>query len=132
MPLQHIDEIINDSFGLWISSLFSAIGGRNPDISFEHQKEAFFWLIEYLLKNEKIKFLAPGMDCYISPNNPHPEFTINDLEAHWKASPQAIVSYLRERWPSTVSDANDIALTTYFYEIPGVIWVGDNGQLIAS
>lgn len=129
--LAHVDEIINSSFGLWITSLFSAISGWNRGISFEEQKEAFFWLLEFLLESGKIKFIAPGADCYISPSNPNPRFTIHDRDAQWQASASEIIGYLRERWPANVSEENDPILLTYFYELPGVIWVSQNGDLVA-
>lgn len=130
--IAHLDEIISSSFGLWISSLFSAISGLNPGITFEDQKEAFFGILEYMLKNGKIKFIAPGADCYVSSNNPNPRFTIYDIEAHWKAPAEEIIGYLRERWPASASEENDLDLAIYFYEIPGVIWVKDSGELVAS
>jgi len=85
-----------------------------------------------MLKNGKIKFIAPGADCYVSSNNPNPRFTIYDIEAHWKAPAEEIIGYLRERWPASASEENDLDLAIYFYEIPGVIWVKDSGELVAS
>ncbi|RBB31700.1 hypothetical protein DPV79_40630 [Burkholderia reimsis] len=126
-PIQHIDEIVSDSFGLWVTGLFSAISSWNPSFSFEKHKEAFFRLTEQLLRTGKIKFIAPGADCYTSPQNPHPRFTIQDEEA-----PEAIVAYLRAQWPEHVLDENDLELVTYFYSIPAVIWVGEDGALVAS
>ncbi|RKE24463.1 hypothetical protein B0G76_8351 [Paraburkholderia sp. BL23I1N1] len=131
-PIEHIDEIIQDSFGLWITGLFSAIGGWNPALSFEQHKAAFFWLIEHLLRTGKIKFIAPGADCYVSPENPHPRFTIHDDEAQWNDSPEAIVAQLRAQWPQDARDEDDLDLIAYLYSMPGVIWVGDDGTLVAS
>jgi hypothetical protein len=131
-PIEHIDEIIRDSFGLWITGLFSAISGRNPSLTFEEHKEAFFWLLERLLCSGKLKFIAPGADCYVSPDNPHPRFTINDKEAHWHESAEAIVAQLRSQWPEQAHDENDLDLLTYFYSIPGIVWVGEGGELVAS
>jgi hypothetical protein len=130
--LAYVNEIIRSSFGLWISSLFSAISGWNPGISFYDQKEAFFWLIELLLKNGKIKFIAPGADCYVSPNNPKPRFNIYDRGAQWQATPTEIINYLRERWPPNALEENDLDLLIFFYEMPGVIWINDAGDLVAA
>lgn len=129
--LAHVDEIISSSFGLWISSLFSAISGWNPGISFDEQKEAFFWLIEHMLKSGKIKFIAPGTDCYVSCNNPNPRYTIHDHDAQWQAPVNEIIEYLRKHWPPKVSEENDPDLLVYFYEMPGVIWVNEAGDLVA-
>ncbi|MGO4330129.1 hypothetical protein [Cupriavidus sp. M-11] len=130
--IERIDEIIRDSFGLWITGLFSAISAWNRTLSFEEHKTAFFWLIEQLLRAGKIKFAAPRADCYTSPENPHPRFTIHDDEAQWHEPPEAIVAHLRAQWPKHAHNENDLDLVTYFYSIPGVIWVGDDGTLVAS
>ncbi len=131
-PIEHIDEIVRDSFGLWITGLFSTISSWNPTLSFQEHKEAFFWLIEQQLRAGRIKFIAPGADCYVSPENPHPRLTIQDEEAQWHETPTAIVAYLRAQWPEHASDENDSDLVTYFCSIPGVIWVGEDGTLVAS
>ncbi|WP_247313703.1 hypothetical protein [Ralstonia pseudosolanacearum] len=131
-PIEHIDEIVRDSFGLWITGLFSAISAWNPILSFQEHKEVFFCLIEQLLQAGKIKFIAPGVDCYVSPENPHPRLTIQDEEAQWHETPAAIVAYLRAQWPEHARDENDSDLVTYFYSIPGIIWVREDGTLVAS
>ncbi len=41
-PIEHIDEIVRDAFGLWITGLFSAISAWNSALSFEEHKDAFF------------------------------------------------------------------------------------------
>lgn len=130
--LSQIDKIVEDSFGLWIFGLFSAISGNSPGIAFHSHREAFFRIVGHLLQTGRIKFVAPGADCYVSPTNPHPRFTIHDHEAQWHASPHEIVSYLREKWPENACHEDDLLLIDYFYEIPGVIWVGDDGTLVAS
>ncbi|MNJ47931.1 hypothetical protein D3C77_431080 [compost metagenome] len=132
MDIRFVEEIVRDSFGLWISALFSAIGSWNPELSFSQQKEAFFSVIEYLLVTGKIKFIAPNADCYVSPDNPHPRFTINDEESHWGGDAKQIVAYLKDKWPESVVSEGDEALTLYFYEIPGIIWVDENGYFFAS
>lgn len=131
-PIEHIDEIVRDSFGLWITGLFSAISSWNPTLSFEEHKEAFFWLIDRLLRAGKVKFVAPGADCYTSPENPQPRLTIEDNEAQWHEVPEVIVARLRAEWPEHARDENDLDLTTYFYSIPGIIWVGEDGRLVVS
>jgi hypothetical protein len=130
--IEHIDEVVRDSFGLWITGLFSAISGWNPTLSFDEHKTAFFWLIERFLREGKIKFIAPGADCYMSAENPHPRLAIQDHEAHWNAPPEVIVAQLLAQWPQHTRDENDLDLLTYFYSIPGVIWVGEDGALVAS
>lgn len=130
--IEHIEQIVSESFGLWISGLFSTIGGWNPNFSFEERREAFFCVIDRLLRQGKIRFVAPGADCYISPSNPAPRLTIEDEQAQWRVSPEIITSFLRSQWPADAEDENDVALTDYFYSIPAVIWVADDGKLVAS
>lgn len=132
MNIRFVEEIVSDSFGLWISALFSAVCSWNPELSFCQQKDAFFSVIEYLVANGKIKFIAPGADCYVTSDNPHPRFSIKDEECHWALDTSQIVAYLKDRWPDEVSSANEEALTVYFYKMPGIIWVDDTGVLFAS
>ncbi|POP71960.1 hypothetical protein [Pseudomonas syringae] len=132
MTVKFIEKITQDAFGLWISALFSSISSWNPDLSFTQQKDAFFTIVEHLLNHGKIKFIAPDADCYVSPDNPHPKLTINDSEAHWNLEAEQIIDYLKSKWPDEVTSANDEELTYYFYEIPGVIWVDNDGKFIAS
>ncbi|KJZ33237.1 MULTISPECIES: hypothetical protein [Pseudomonas] len=132
MNIKFVKEIERDSFGLWLSALFSAIGSWNPGLTFDQQKDAFFYMIEYLLVNGKIKFIKPGADCYISPDNPHPKFSIDDKRSHWDLDAKQIVSCLKESWPEGVVSECDGELTIYFYEIPGVIWIDENGLFFAS
>ncbi len=80
----------------------------------------------------KVKFIAPGADCYVSPENPKPRFTIEDIDAQWNATPEEIVGQLRAQWPKQARNENDSELTMYFYSIPGIIWVGEDGALMAS
>jgi hypothetical protein len=89
-------------------------------------------LIERLLQSGKIKFITPGADCYVSAQNPHPRLTIQDAEAHWREAPEIIVAQLRAQWPTEATDEDDLELLTYFYSIPGIIWVADDGTLVAS
>ncbi|WP_090695012.1 hypothetical protein [Paraburkholderia phenazinium] len=130
--IDHIDEIIRDSFGLWITGLFDSIRHWNPTFSFDEHKAAFFDVVRQLLDQGKIMFIAPGADCYTSPANPHPRYTIYDRDAQWHEPPDEIVRQLVAQWPRHVSNANDPELTVYFYMIPGVIWVDEDGKLYAS
>ncbi|WP_175459523.1 hypothetical protein, partial [Pseudomonas sp. NFACC56-3] len=107
--------------------LFSTIGSWNPEFTFEQRKDAFFYMIEYLLVSGKIKFIKPGADCYVSPDNPCPKLSIYDEAAHWDLDVKKIVSYLRDCWAESAESENVSELTAYFYEIPGVIWIDEGG-----
>lgn len=132
MIIKFFDEIVRNSFGLWVSAIFSEIGSWNTEFTFKQRKDAFFYMIEYLLVNGKIKFIKPMADCYISPDNPHPTLSIYDEAAHWDLGVNEILSYLRNGWPESAESESDVELIVYFYEIPGVIWIDENGCLFAS
>ncbi|WP_146093469.1 hypothetical protein [Xanthomonas pisi] len=132
MEIEKINEMARDSFGLSLSALFSSIEGQYPELNFYKRKEIFFAAIEKLLDQGKIKFIAPGADCYISPMNPSPELSIENTEAHWNESTDNIIKYLKERWPKDAVDDNDEELNIYFYEVPSVIWIDEFGNYFSS
>jgi hypothetical protein len=130
--MMHESEIIQDAFGLWISGLFSAVCGRNPHFTLSEKKVLFLELLEMLLRRGTVMFIAPGADCYVSPTNPHPKYTIEDPGARWDAPVDEMMTYVRSRWPAKVNDEYDVELTYYLYELPGLIWVDEEGKLIVS
>jgi len=132
VQINFAQEIVQASYGSWMFTLFTEIGARNPALSFMQRKDAFFVLVTELLAQGKIKFIAPGADCYVSPATPHPSLTIHDADAHWKATPQEIVAQLRSMWPDTMTNEEDEALLIYFYRIPGVIWVSPSGDYVSG
>lgn len=70
MDIPHEHEIVRDAFGRWISGLFGSVCGWNPSVKFIEQRELFFSLLEKLLDDGRVMFIAPGADCYISSDNP--------------------------------------------------------------
>jgi hypothetical protein len=132
MRINFADKIVHASYCSWMFTLFTEIGVRNPALSFTQRKDAFLVLIAELLAQGKIKFIAPGADCYVSPATRRPRLTIHDPEAHWKASPQEIVAHLRTMWPDAGAEEGDEALLIYFYQIPGVIWVDASGAYVSG
>lgn len=117
MILKNREEIVSNAFGLWISALFSDIGGFNPELSFVEQKDEFFKLIRELLEDGKIKFSTPN------------EFWKEGKDV-WDVDPPIVLQYLIGRWPQNASCEND--LSDYFYEIPAVLWVNDDGSMVGS
>jgi hypothetical protein len=111
-------------FAHWITCLFVEYDG----FTFEENKEAFFYLIGRLLREGKARFIAPGVDCYISPSNPNPRYSCEDEDAHWKASPEEIIASLKSQWPTDVSEVDDVEMIVYLHTIPGIIWLGDDGE----
>lgn len=132
MIVKCLDRILSDSFGGTTSILFSSIDNWNQDLPFDQRKEAFFWVVEKLINEGVVKFLAPNIDCYKSPDNENPKFKTSDEEAHWKLSPKEIVSNLKDKWPENVVDAEDMDLTIYFLEIPSIIWLDGKGGFFSS
>lgn len=130
MNIEQENRIIGAVFGQWVSALFGAVCGCYPNTKFQEQKEMFFLLLEKMLKNGRVMFIVPGADCYISPHNPTLKLTIENPEAHWNAPVSEIMDFVRNKWPAQANDVNDIELTYYFYELPGLIWVGDDGKLV--
>ncbi|CAM3418292.1 DUF596 domain-containing protein [Bordetella sputigena] len=119
MNINHLDDILQSSFGLWLSSLFSAIKGWNPGINLEEQREIFFSLVKRLLDEGKVKFCPPN------------EFWREGYEV-WDTESDTIVQYLKSHWPVNVTSENDIALTNYFYDMPAILWVAADGTLQGS
>ena len=124
--------IARDAFGLWVSGLFKTVAGWNPELNFDQQKEEFFLVIKELLDAGKIKFIAPGADVYVSGLNPNPAFKIEDEICHWSIGSEEIVRYLRDQWPRDVEHEDGEDLVMYFFEIPSIIWVDDDGGYLAS
>lgn len=117
--INHKTAIIDGSFGMWISALFSALVKNNPGWSVEEYREAFFCLIEELLSDGKLRFQDPKKGA-----------GRNDI--FWEVSPKEIVASLEASWPANVVDVNDADLNVYFYTIPAVLWVGTDGKIYSS
>lgn len=132
MEIPHKSEVIRDAFGQSIYGLFAAVCGWNPSMKLSEQRESFFFLLEKLLEDGRVRFIAPGADCYISTENPRPKLAIEDQNAQWHAPVGEIMAFVRNRWPAEVNQKNDLELTYYFYELPGLIWVDKDGKLVAS
>jgi len=116
MTISNIDKIHNDSFGLWISGLFSAIGGNSPGLAFTDQKDAFFEILRRWLADGKVKFCKPS----------------DPLGEVWNASDEEILDFLQAGWPQHVKDEHDIDLNNYFYDLPALLWVGPDGKIFGS
>jgi len=114
--IANLDKIYRETFGLWMSSLFSAIEGNNENMRFEEQKEAFFDILRLWLDEGKIKFCKPS----------------DPLGEVWDVPGAVIVEYLRFHWPHRAADPDDAELNIYFYEMPALLWVGSDGRLHGS
>lgn len=116
MSVANKEKVYDESFGHWLSGLFSAIGGNNPEMPFMERKSAFFELVRLWLRNGKIVFCDPS----------------DPLNTVWKADADTIVGYLESHWPNDARDDDDPDLNLYFYEMPAILWVGDDGGLHGS
>ncbi|MFV8643521.1 hypothetical protein [Ralstonia pseudosolanacearum] len=112
-----MSEIVEGAFGLWITALFDGILVPNRSFTFAEQREVFFGLVEKLLHDGKIKFCPPN-ELW------HEGYDI------WDAGPEKIVGYLRDHWPASAKSKGDIALSDFFYAMPAILWVGNNGEIV--
>lgn len=119
MKIDHIEDILRSSFGLWISGFFSAISGWNPGITFQEQREVFFALLKQLLDEGKVRFCPPN------------ELWREGYDV-WDADSETIVDYLRSHWPADATSEKDVVLTNYFYDMPAILWVAPDGTLHGS
>ncbi len=127
----YADKIAEESFGLSAYLLFVSVKCASSRADLDGLKEDFLNLVEYLLMRKKIMLITPGVD--VTRTSTHvPKFNIYDKEAQWNASPQNAVRYLREHWPKNLVNAEDKELTYYLYEMPGIIWIANDGSLHAS
>jgi hypothetical protein len=111
------NSLYNESFGLWITGLFGNIPAFcQNEIGIGEHKSMFFYVLE--------KWLREGRVVFCSPDTP--------LDGRWVDSPANIISCLKDMWPESITDRNDIALTVYLHEIPAILWVGDNGEIVGS
>jgi hypothetical protein len=113
VKISNFEKIYSDSFGLWVSGLFSAIEGNNRGLSFDNQREAFFEIIKLWLDQGGIKFCKPT----------------DPLSEVWHVRSDQIVEYLKSHWPQHATNEDDDDLNMYFYEIPAIFWVGSDGKL---
>ena len=114
--IANLEMIYRDTFGLWISSLFSSVEGHNKDLSFEDQKDIFFDILQLWLDQGRIKFCTPS----------------DPLGEVWNVPSTIIIEYLRSHWPPGAADPHDASLNMYFYEMPAILWVGADGKLHGS
>lgn len=135
-------------FGRWINGIFGSYEGIS---NFEEQKEAFFYLLERLLREGKVLLTPPVLcedqepyywviaDGY-SDNRPRrPVERTTDLEQSrfrvWDVPIEKQIAYIREVFPKDVKDPNDSELNIFWYDgrCPWIGWIHpDTGVLWAS
>ncbi|EPL9571484.1 hypothetical protein MMK73_003591 [Providencia rettgeri] len=115
----HFDEIIGDAKGLWLSGLFGAVVGWNPNKSFYENKNIFFSIIEELLDKQTIKFCSP-------------EDPLGKVIPYWDTDNKNIVNFLKQYWPNSANTEEDDDLNFYFYDMPAVLWKTESGEYVGS
>ncbi len=111
----YFDEIVKNSYDLWVDGIFGAVRGFNKNITLDEQKELFFTIVERLLKDGTIKFTPPN-ELW------HEGYNI------WDASTEEIMQYLRNAFPKEAKHEDDMVLIDYFYGgIPAVLWKQEDG-----
>lgn len=96
----------------WISHYWEELCLIAPELSFSDKRDAFFCLVERMLREGKLKFDDPAMPSRF-----------------WGASAEDILAYLRSGWPSGATSENDDPVFTYFYlHAPPASWLGEDGQ----
>lgn len=106
------EDLCIGCFAHWVSALFCKYDG----FTFEENKTAFFYLIERLLRERKVRF--------------------GDFEDwSWNASPEDMVAHLKKGWPEDVAEEGDMRIVDYFYDLdrcPPISWLGEDGKLHSS
>ena len=102
-----------DCFAHWITCLW---GKYDDGFTFEENKEAFFYLLERLLRDGKIKF-----------ENPY-----GDDPIFWEVGPEEIISHLQKGWPIDATQEGDEKIVEFFYcdlrRCPPIYWLGPDGK----
>lgn len=123
------DQIKEQCFGLWSNCLWRQYDDLDQ---FEELKEAFFYLLFRLLEEGEIRLIKPDEDVlYVADQSP-PEKSIHDVETHWIASSDELISYLHRKWRSSARDFDDADLNIFFYEIPPIVWKDGVGAWVGS
>jgi hypothetical protein len=86
------------------------------DWSYPAKVEAFFYLVERLLDEGKVKFADPH----------------GDGSTLWDAAPDVVVEHLRSGWPKDADTEGSPLIVSYFYDdwnrCPPIFWLGPDGQ----
>jgi hypothetical protein len=141
--------------GGWISALFSIVAPPTPylprELSFPEQREAFFYLLERLLREGKVLLTPPALledhepyywviaDGYSDDKPMRPVERVPDggpcRFRVWDVPIEKQIAYIRETFPTSVTDDRDFELTAYWFDgrCPWIGWIdSETGVLWAS
>jgi len=114
-----IEQLTEPYYRGWIIHYWEELCMVAPNLSFAEKKEAFFYLLERLLRKGKIRFQHPFED-----------------KPFWDTSPEIIVQHLKAGWPDSATTEGDEAIVSFFYDdwrrCPPVEWLGTDGQWYSS
>jgi hypothetical protein len=100
----------------WIIHYWEEVCVLAPQLSFQEKKEAFFYLLERLLREGKVKFENP----------------FGNEPKCWEATPEVIVAHLKAGWPQAATTEGDETIVSFFYDdwrrCPPIYWLGPDGE----
>jgi len=118
VQVREIDQIALDAFGKWSNALFASIRTYNEYANFSDYKDAFFLILKKFLDERKVYF-----------EDPNSKFGSGTI---WQADTDTIIQYWLDHWPKAADNLGDADLNIYFYKMPAILWVGDDGKLYSS
>lgn len=111
------------AFGLWIDALWPS----HLEIPYVDQEEVFFFLLKYLLDEGKVYLEEPAGAEF-------GEKRVLNADV-WAAPHDHMIEHIKRYWPKDVTDADDIRLTGFWYDIhcPKILWLDEaENKLIGS
>lgn len=131
-------------FGLWINSLFQLMSLPTPylprELSFAEQKEAFFLVLERLLREKKAVLLPPWNIESDAPVRKMTEWNYygdkSDADIWvWDIPIEDQIAHFRRVFPADATDPDDSDLNLFWYmgDSPLIGWIHpDNGKIVCS
>lgn len=131
-------------FGLWINALFKLMSLPTPylprELSFAEQKEAFFLVLERLLREKKAVLLPPWNLESDAPVRKMTEWNDygdkSDADIWvWDIPIEDQIAYFRRVFPADAADPDDSDLNLFWYMgvSPLIGWIHpDNGKIVCS
>ncbi len=109
---KQITSLTRQIYRGWISNFWGAVCIEAIQLNYSEKVEAFFWLLERLLREGKVKFGDPD-------------------DWSWNATPEDMIAHLKKGWPKDVTEEGDMKIVDYFYDLdrcPPISWLGEDGE----
>ena len=111
-----LEKLTEPYYRGWIIHYWEELCMVAPDLSFPEKMEAFFFLVERLLREGKVRFQHPT----------------KDEPFYWDVPPEVIVEHLKMGWPKEACSEGDEAIVDFFYtdltRCPPIFWLGPDGE----